>query len=62
MRVLVWFQFFRFVRMTVRAVFLLVLVRVFMDVVVLVSVLRPIVRVLVCMRMSVFVLMAVIVH
>jgi hypothetical protein len=48
--------------MTVRAVFLLVLVRVFMDVVVLVSVLRPIVRVLVCMRMSVFVLMAVIVH
>ena len=81
MRVLVWFQFLRFVGMTVRAVFLLMLVLVFMsiarmgmlvpmlvlmfvfvDVVVLVSVLRPIVRVLVCMRMSVFVLMAVIVH
>lgn len=62
MRVFVWFQFFRFVRMVVRAMFPLVLMLVFVDVVVLVSVLRPIVRVLVCMRMSVFVLMAVIVH
>ena len=32
MRVLVWFQFFRFVGMTVRAVFLLMLVLVFMSI------------------------------
>ena len=48
MRVLVWFQFFRLVRMTVRAVFLLmlVLVSVFMDVVVFMSVRGLVVRVL----------------
>jgi hypothetical protein len=47
-RVLVGFQFFRFVRMTVRAVFLLmlVLVSVFMDVVVFMSVRGLVVRVL----------------
>ena len=32
MRVLVWFQFLRFVGMTVRAVFLLMLVLVFMSI------------------------------
>ena len=50
MRVLVWFQFFRLVRMAVRAVFLLmlvlVLVSVFMDVVVFMSVRGLVVRVL----------------
>ena len=78
MRVLVWFQFFRFVRMTVRAVFplvpvlvflsiacmgmlvpMLVLMFVFVDVVVLVSVRRLVVGVLVFVSMSVFVLMLV---
>ena len=72
MRVVVRFQFIRLVRVTVRAVFSLVLVLlrialmgmlvlmfVFVDVVVLMSVHGFVVRVLVCMGMSVFVLMLV---
>lgn len=68
MRVVVWFQLFHLVRMTVRAVFALMLVLfrvacvgmlVFVDVVVFVSVIRPVVGVLMVMSMSVFVLMLV---
>lgn len=72
MRVLVWFQLFRLVRMTVRAVFVFMLVLfrvtlmgmlvpmfVFVDVVVFMSVRGFVVWVLMCMGMSVFVLMLV---
>ena len=72
MRVVVWFQLFRLVRMAVRAVFplmlvpfriavvgMLVLMFVFVDVVVFMSVRGFVVRVFMCMGMSVFVLMLV---
>ena len=72
MRVVVWFQRFRLVRMAVRAVFVFMLVLfrvtlmgmlvpmfVFVDVVVFMSVRGFVVWVLMCMGMSVFVLMLV---
>jgi hypothetical protein len=53
-RVFVWFQFFRLVRMLV-LMFIVVVMFMVVDVVVFVSVLHPIVGVLMAMRMNVFV-------
>jgi len=74
MRVVVWFQLFHPVRMTMRTVFALMLVLfrvacvgmfvpmlVFVDMIVFVSVLRPVVGVLMLMRMSVLMFVAVVV-